>query len=263
MHGKRLLVAAILLPLLYWYIMYLSREYFLFLLGSLSFVAMLEFYAMYRVYGLFRLLCLALGTSLIVISAYVPDFMAKFLALGIMAVFASRLIIKRTPLSSLHDLAAPVVGLLYIPLLLSFQTHLRDLGPEWIIFLYASVWSADSFAYYIGKGIGKTKLYPEVSPNKTVAGAVGSLLGGTLGALLLRMLLVPQIGMYQAAITGVIIGIISIIGDLAESMFKRDAGVKDSGIIIPGHGGILDKIDGALFTGPLLYAMLKIFGMTR
>lgn len=263
MHLKRLFVAAILLPLLYWYVMYLPVQYFLFLLGSISFIAMMEFYSMYRVYGLFRYICLLLGTSLIVVSAYAPDLMAKFLALSVMSVFASRLIIKKTPLSSLNDVAAPVVGMLYIPLFLSFQTYLRNLGPEWIIFLYATVWSADSFAYYIGKGVGEKKLYPEVSPNKTVAGAAGSLIGGTGGALLLKMLLVPQLGIYHAVIIGIIIGIISIIGDLAESMFKRDAGVKDSSIIIPGHGGILDKIDGALFAGPLLYSVLKIFGMIQ
>jgi phosphatidate cytidylyltransferase len=96
-----------------------------------------------------------------------------------------------------------------------------------------------------------------VSPNKTVAGAGGSVIGGMVGALLLRMLIVPQLGLLPALFIGVMVGIISIIGDLVESMFKRDAGVKDSGAIIPGHGGILDKIDGALFAGPFLYCILK------
>ncbi|MBS1233330.1 MAG: phosphatidate cytidylyltransferase, partial [Nitrospirae bacterium] len=112
-------------------------------------------------------------------------------------------------------------------------------------------------AYYIGKSIGKRRLYREVSPNKTVAGAGGSVIGGMVGALLLRMLIVPQLGLLPTLFIGVMVGIISIIGDLVESMFKRDAGVKDSGAIIPGHGGILDKIDGALFAGPFLYWILK------
>jgi phosphatidate cytidylyltransferase len=116
-------------------------------------------------------------------------------------------------------------------------------------------------AYYIGKGIGKRKLYREVSPNKTVAGAAGSLIGGITGALILRALIVPQITASAALFIGATIGIISVIGDLIESMFKRDAGVKDSGIIIPGHGGILDKIDGSLFAGPVLYWVLTALGI--
>jgi phosphatidate cytidylyltransferase len=261
MHLKRLFVAILLLPLLYLYIMYLPRQYFFFLLLSVSFIAMMEFYSMYRVYGIFRYLCLILGTSLLTVSYYAPDLLAKILGLCVMAVLAARLIVKKTPLSSLNDISGPLVGVLYIPLFLSFQIQLRNLGSQWIIFLFATVWAADSMAYYIGKGLGKKKLFPEVSPNKTVAGAVGSLLGGTAGSLLLKILLIPQLDLYRAAFIGIMIGIISIIGDLVESMFKRDAGVKDSSVIIPGHGGILDKIDGALFAGPLLYAMLNIFGM--
>jgi|WetSurSiteA1Bulk_404760.scaffolds.fasta_scaffold00396_5 phosphatidate cytidylyltransferase len=261
MHLKRLFVAILLLPLLYLYIMYLPRQYFFFLLISVSVISMMEFYFMYRVYGILRYLCLILGTSLLTISYYAPDLLAKILGLCVMAVLATRLIVKKTPLSSLNDIAGPLVGVLYIPLFLSFQIQLRNLGPEWIIFLFATVWAADSMAYYIGKGLGRKKLYPEVSPNKTVAGAVGSLLGGTACSLLLKILLIPQLDLYQAAFLGIMIGIISIIGDLVESMFKRDAGVKDSSVIIPGHGGILDKIDGALFAGPMLYAMLNVFGM--
>jgi phosphatidate cytidylyltransferase len=109
----------------------------------------------------------------------------------------------------------------------------------------------------VGKGLGKRKLYREVSPNKTMAGAGGSLIGGMAGALILGTLLVPQLGIVPALFIGLTVGVISVIGDLVESMFKRDAGVKDSGTLIPGHGGILDKIDGSLFTGPILYWLLK------
>jgi phosphatidate cytidylyltransferase len=97
-----------------------------------------------------------------------------------------------------------------------------------------------------------------VSPHKTVAGAAGSVIGGVLAVFILKAVLLPLLTVSSALIIGVIIGIISIIGDLVESMFKRDAGVKDSSTLIPGHGGILDKIDGALFAGPVLYWMLII-----
>ena len=153
--------------------------------------------------------------------------------------------------------------MLYIPGFLSSQTQIRNVGPEWIIFLYATVWASDSAAYYIGKGIGKKKLYQEMSPNKTVAGAVGSVAGGAAGASILKILIVPQLTLPSAAFIGCLIGTISIAGDLVESMFKRDAGVKDSGVLIPGHGGILDKIDGTLFAGPLLYWVLTFKGLLR
>jgi phosphatidate cytidylyltransferase len=173
-----------------------------------------------------------------------------------------RLLIKRDPLSALYDISPPILGLLYIPVLLAFQTWIRKLGPEWIIFLYASVWASDTLAYYLGKWIGKRRLYKDVSPNKTVAGAVGSLIGGLIGVLLLRVTIVSPLTISSAVLIGIMIGTISIVGDLVESMFKRDAGIKDSGVIIPGHGGILDKIDGVLFTSPVLYWILKVMGVT-
>jgi phosphatidate cytidylyltransferase len=261
MHLKRLIVAAVLLPALYFYIMYLPQGYFSFLLISVSLIAMSEFYHMYRVTGIFRYACLLLGISILGVSYMYHDHLMDMAAISVMILMVMRLLLKRDPVTSLADIATPIVGLLYVPLLFSFQAELRKLGPEWVIFLYASVWASDSMAYYIGKGIGKRKLYREVSPNKTVAGAAGSLIGGITGALILRALIVPQITAPEALFIGATIGIISVIGDLIESMFKRDAGVKDSGILIPGHGGILDKIDGSLFAGPVLYWVLTASGI--
>jgi phosphatidate cytidylyltransferase len=185
------------------------------------------------------------------------------IVVSIMAVTVIRLFYRKNPVSSLSDIAPITVGLFYIPGLFSFQVLLRNAGPEWIIFLYASVWVADSLAYYIGRGVGKRRLYEKVSPNKTVAGAVGSVIGGAVGALLLRSIMVRNLSMSDAVLIGIMIGIVSIIGDLVESMFKRDAGVKDSGAIIPGHGGMLDKVDGPLFAGPVLYWVLTVMGIVR
>jgi phosphatidate cytidylyltransferase len=261
MHLKRLIVAAVFLPCLYLYIMYLPEGYFFFLLIIMSGIALSEFYHMYRVSGISKYACLFLGILIIGVSYMYQDRMQDMVAISVMILMVIRLFSRRDPVSSLADLSRPVIGLLYIPLLFSFQGQLRKFGPEWIIFLYASVWASDSMAYYVGKGIGKRKLYREVSPNKTVAGAVGSLIGGVTGVFILKALIVQQITSFAALFIGVVIGIISIIGDLIESMFKRDAGVKESGILIPGHGGILDKVDGALFAGPLLYWFLSAFGI--
>ena len=258
MHRKRLVVAAVLLPLLYLYIMYLPAGYFFVLMASVCLTALSEFYAMYRVTGISKYLGLLAGFAILGVSFFSQGHLMDTVIISAMVIMAARLLFKKDPQSSLHDLAAPLIGILYVPGLILFQSHLRKCGPEWIIFLYATVWASDSMAYYLGKGIGKRKLYREVSPNKTVAGAVGSLVGGAAGALILKATIVPSLDIMSAILTGIIIGAISIIGDLIESMFKRDAGVKDSSIIIPGHGGILDKIDGSLFSGPVLYWLLTV-----
>jgi phosphatidate cytidylyltransferase len=259
---KRLIVAAVLLPVVYLYVMYLPSRYFLFLLIFVSLLAMSEFYSMYHVAGMLRYSCLFFGTCIVGISYISKDLLLDVTILSILAIMGIRLMIKRDPLSALYDISSPILGLLYIPVFLAFQTQIRRLGPEWIIFLYASVWASDTMAYYLGKWIGKRRLYKEVSPNKTVAGAVGSFIGGVIGVLLLRATLVPLLTASSAVLIGIMIGTISIVGDLVESMFKRDAGIKDSGVIIPGHGGILDKIDGVLFASPVLYWILKVMGIT-
>ena len=258
MHRKRLIVAAILLPLLYLYIMRLPAGYFFALTLAMSLTAMSEFYSMYRITGILKYLGLLAGVAVITVSFFSRGHLRDAIIISAMVIMAARLLFRKDPSSSLHDLAAPLIGILYIPGLILFQVQIREIGPEWIIFLYATVWASDSMAYYIGKGIGKRKLYKEVSPNKTIAGAVGSLIGGATGALIMMATIVPSLHATAAVLTGIIIGTISIIGDLIESMFKRDAGVKDSSIIIPGHGGILDKIDGSLFSGPVLYWILMV-----
>jgi phosphatidate cytidylyltransferase len=257
MHSKRLAVSLLVLPLLYLYIMYLPPVFFFFLLLAVSLMALYEFCSMYRLNRTFSYASFLLGSAIVGVSFFEKQYSPDVFIVAAMAIIVMRLLLKRDPSSALADTASPVIGLMYIPGLLSFQGQIRHIGAEWIIFLYATVWASDSLAYYIGKGFGKRRLYREVSPNKTVAGAGGSVIGGVSGAIILRALVVPQVGMVQAIFIGIIVGIVSIIGDLVESMFKRDAGVKDSGSLIPGHGGILDKIDGSLFAGPILYWILK------
>ncbi len=259
MHHKRLAVAAVLLPVFYFCVMKLPEEYFFGLLLTASILAQWEFYSMYRLDGLMKNSGIVFGVLLF--------FGAYFLGYGyillpvIMAILVIRLFGKRDPESALRDTSLAVLAILYVPGLLSFQLLLRHFGPEWIIFLFGCVWLSDSFAYYIGKTIGKRKLYAEVSPNKTIAGAVGSLLGGCLSGWLLNALLVHAMVPWKAVLIGLVIGATTIVGDLVESMFKRDAGVKDSSGIIPGHGGILDKIDGVLFAGPVLYWVSRVSGV--
>lgn len=257
MHLKRVIVAVIFLPAIYFYVMYLPATYFILILVFVSLLAMLEFYSIYHVRGILRYICLLLGSLIIISSQLYEDYFIDILIFSVITILCIRLLSKKNPISALNDISKPIVGILYIPVLLTYQVHLREFGPEWIIFLYASVWMADSIAYYMGTFLGKRKLYKEVSPNKTVAGAIGSLIGGVLASVVLKIIFFPLLGIFSAISMGTIIGSVSIIGDLIESMFKRDAGVKDSGFLIPGHGGILDKIDGILLASPVIYWMIN------
>jgi phosphatidate cytidylyltransferase len=218
---------------------------------------------MYRVKGILRYACLFLGIALLGTSYFSRELLLEMIVFSVLAIMTIRLFLKKDPRSSLQDLSPPLVGLLYIPVLLTFQIKIRNFGPEWIIFLYALVWVSDSMAYYVGKGFGKRRLYTAVSPNKTIAGAVGSVVGGVLCSLFLSYSFIPSLATSSAVVIGIMIGVTTIIGDLVESMFKRDTGIKDSGVIIPGHGGILDKIDGILFGGPVLYFMLLAMGIAQ
>ena len=266
MHLKRLTIAFIVLPLAYFYITKLPAVYFLFLLISVAAVAQYEFYSMYRVKGPLKYTGLVFGA--VTILAFSPQFIFQpfdLFAVLFIVIACMRLFLKRSPESSLLDIATAVTAIIYIPWLLGYQIYLRRQGYEWIIFLYGCVWASDSLAYYMGKGIGRRKLYEAISPNKTVAGAVGSIAGGALGAVILKTVFICSIALplFTAVGLGIIIGAVTIIGDLVESMFKRDAGVKDSSNIFPGHGGVLDKIDGVLFAGPVLYWVAIGFGLMK
>lgn len=253
MHFKRLVIAVILLPLFYVYIMFLPPKYFLFMAVFFSTIALAEFYTMFKIGGLIKYSGILWGAVLLAVFFAKSDFFINTLLLSVLTIIGIRLFIKRDPHSSLFDISLIIMGLLYIPCLLTFQFNLLRTGPAWVVLLYTAVWASDSMAYYVGKGIGKRKLYKEISPNKTVAGAVGAVFGGILGAILIKTTILPQVSISQAVLIGSLVGIATVIGDLSESMFKRDAGVKDSGSIVPGHGGVLDKLDGATFAGPVLY----------
>lgn len=259
MHARRLLVAAIALPLFYVAVSQFPPYIFLALLLLMGLLGQWEFYAMYRTTRALSFLGIAAGGALL-LTPLVPPYLLFVLypllfMLAFMGIATTRLFSIKTPSAALAHLAPALIGILYIPHLLLPQWFLRLRGDEWILFLYGCVWASDSAAYYVGKSIGKRKLYKEVSPNKTVAGGVGSVVGGALVGLLLGWLLMKEVAVPLLAVFGGVIGAVTIVGDLVESMFKRDAGVKDSGSLIPGHGGVLDKIDGVLFAGPVLYWM--------
>jgi phosphatidate cytidylyltransferase len=130
---------------------------------------------------------------------------------------------------------------------------LRTLTPRAVLLLLLLVWGCDSFAYYTGKAFGRRKLAPRVSPNKTWEGTIGGLIGATMiGAAAGTWWVFPEMGPERGALAGALASSAGQLGDLVESMWKRGAGVKDSGIFLPGHGGFYDRVDSLLFAAPVL-----------
>ena len=157
--------------------------------------------------------------------------------------------------ASASEFALAISGLCYVPLLLGHLILTRELphGIQWIFLLLVLVMSGDSIAYYVGSSFGRNKLYPLVSPNKSIEGAVGGLAGSMIGAIIARWTFFPELSVGDCVIAALIMGPLGQMGDLFESLLKRSFGVKDSGTIIPGHGGILDRLDSVLFAAPALY----------
>lgn len=148
-----------------------------------------------------------------------------------------------------------VVGIIYIPLFLSYIVFIRngDNGVLWIFLLLIVVFMGDTGAYYLGSYFGQHKLCPAVSPNKTIEGALGGLAASLVSGALIKYLFFPSLPFGLSLLFFLSIGIAGQVGDLFESQIKRVAHIKDSGAILPGHGGVLDRIDALLFAAPAAY----------
>jgi phosphatidate cytidylyltransferase len=129
--------------------------------------------------------------------------------------------------------------------------------PAAMIGIYILVWVNDTMAYIVGKSIGKNKLYERISPKKTIEGFLGGVVFAVLAGVLMAYFYFEQSLVFWALIA-LLVGVIGTIGDLIESKFKRMAGVKDSGKIMPGHGGILDRLDSIIFVGPFVFLLYQI-----
>lgn len=164
------------------------------------------------------------------------------------------------PAFTFTDLAATLLTPIYAGWLLTHMVLLRQLpgGFNYVLLVLVATWSTDTFAYFVGINLGKRKLAPVISPNKSVEGSAGGVAGSILAALVVG-LADGRLMVMDCVVLGVIIGIVGQLGDLLESAFKRMAGVKDSGKLIPGHGGILDRFDSLYFTAPLVYYYIKLF----
>lgn len=198
-----------------------------------------------------------------------------FFLLAILYFSALFLVIKGKTEGATSNLALSLLGFFYVAGLFSYLILLRELpsqivpdrfaslitsyriGGLWIVYLLLCIWSCDTFAYFIGAPLGKHPLSPRVSPKKTVEGFLGGILGAVAAAFFSHFVFFSSAQLKDLLIISMIVAFVGQVGDLAESLFKRDAKFKDTSNIIPGHGGILDRFDSLLFVSPIVYYYLK------
>jgi phosphatidate cytidylyltransferase len=160
---------------------------------------------------------------------------------------------------------AGIAGPLYVGGLITMLAMLRrdqgESGPPYVLFTLMVAWLGDTGGYFAGRFLGKTKLYEAVSPKKTREGFLGSLAGSACGALLAHFWYLPALPLVDGLVLAVVAGALGQMGDLVESLLKRSTGIKDSGWIVPGHGGILDRIDALLVVSPIVYLYTAWMGV--
>ncbi|MBW1996719.1 MAG: phosphatidate cytidylyltransferase [Deltaproteobacteria bacterium] len=262
MHLKRWLTAIIAIPLVLYLLGPAPRWAFQHFLFLVSVLGLLEFYRISspETPRSLRVVSLILAYPLFYFISRGPLVMILPAAsLWVMVPAILFLFLYRSQRANASEgIGKMLFGFFYVCLPLSLLIFIERYprGELWIVFLLCVVFSTDTGAYYAGRFLGRHRLYPSISPGKTWEGAVGGFLAGILAAVLVSRILPPfelEISMIGLA---AVLSILSQIGDLVESMIKRNHGVKDSGSILPGHGGILDRIDGLLFAIPVLYFFL-------
>jgi phosphatidate cytidylyltransferase len=192
--------------------------------------------------------------------------LAVLIAVALIALAAS--VFVRWPGGEpLASVAITLLGPVYVGCALAFAVFLRSLpGLGFVLLPLVAVWVGDSAAYFAGRAWGKAKLFPAASPGKTVVGGVAGLIGSALAGSLVAALALtrvpgPGVSALGGALIGALVGVAAPLGDVAESVLKREAGVKDSGRLLPGHGGMLDRIDSLLFAFPIAYGLLALLGV--
>jgi phosphatidate cytidylyltransferase len=225
--------------------------------STLALLAMLEYAGLaFASQPRERMLAVAMGTVVVLAAAGGPgSVLLAALVIALIAGFASVVFARPDLDRGLGDLGIILLGVLYVGLLMPHFVWLHRLpdGPQWVTFVIAVGMAGDTAGYFVGRGLGRHKLIPRVSPGKTVEGAVGVVLGSMLAGAVAKALFFPAHDWGQILALAAFMGAIGQVGDLSESVMKRAFGAKESGWIFPGHGGVLDRIDSLLFPVSLVY----------
>ena len=208
--------------------------------------------------------CLALFLMGGIIPEEYKILLIKFMIpVGLISAFTYIIIgnVRRTVI----DVAITVFGLLYIPVMFSFLKLILNLeyGRFYILYVFCGAFISDTFAFLVGSKFGKTKLAPDISPNKTVEGSIGGIVGVIISFILLTLLGNLKLGIYGNIFYWTLIGIAASVagqfGDLTASAIKRYCKIKDFGNIMPGHGGVLDRFDSLMFVAPIVYLFITLY----
>lgn len=261
MHLKRWITGIAALPLVI-YLVVGGPLQFLLLLTAVSLLSLWEYYHIVlspmkdpvtEVFTWLGMIC----APAVLAAAYLGDFALVIMCVGLNLIACGLISIVRFSRNPeiFNAVFRQAAGLIYIPAALSLLIPLRSGsdGWQWILFILFTVFAGDIGAYYVGSYRGRRKLCPAVSPGKTVEGAIGGLAANVLVGSVLKMMIFAQLRWLPCLLLFVSMGVVGQIGDLFESQMKRACGVKDSGALLPGHGGFLDRIDALLFVAPLAY----------
>ena len=260
----RLATAAVAIPALWVFVEYAPPWFFAAVIVLITAIGLSEYFAMAlpthapeRFTGMLLGLVVATG-----VATRDPALRGAAVSLTVIAGFAFLLARHGDLEGAVQRFGLTVLGVLYVGFFLPHVILLRERpdGWRWLLFTIAAVFGSDSGGYFAGRAYGRHKLMPAVSPGKTVEGAAGALVGAVLASLLMQVLVHRALGIEEAVLLGVGMSLLAQFGDLCESALMRAFGAKDSGWIIPGHGGILDRLDSLLFPFVFAYYYAAVSG---
>jgi phosphatidate cytidylyltransferase len=252
---KRVLTAAVLAPFIVYIVLWAPRLTFLAVLTAVALFCFHEFSGIIASYGIDSPGPLGYAAGLVLL--LIPRDATLALALTTLAALTLGLA-GRDLAKGLPRAAALLLGVLYIFGLWRWAIPLRELNRHFLLFALAANWVGDAAAYYAGRAWGRHKLAPRVSPAKTWEGAIASLVASLLFGFLYLTGMIPSVTPIAALLLALAANLAGQFGDLAESAMKRGAGVKDSGGMLPGHGGWLDRVDSSLFALPVIYWLVGL-----
>jgi phosphatidate cytidylyltransferase len=252
---KRVLTALVLIPIVVWVALWANQWIFLGVVAAAALLSYREYDTIAAAYGFGAPGVLGYGAGLVLL-VWNGDAWLVILAA---ALFAIALSMRLENLShALPRASLLIAGLVYVFGAWKCAVGLHTVGPHWLMYALLVSWVGDIGAYYVGRSVGKHRLATRVSPKKSWEGAVASVITAILlaGAYLLHF--VPGVSLLEAVLLTAAANAAGQLGDLCESAMKRGAGIKDSGTILPGHGGFLDRVDSTLFVLPLVYGWILI-----
>jgi len=271
--ARRWLTALILLPILVVALFWGGHGFFVLLLLGVNGLAQWEFLGMFQpeTDAVRRLKAIILGSILLLsfCTAQRATTLCNpsgplFVLVGIVFILFLFYLIAYTHIPDLsRDLMVNILALLYLPLLLGHFVWLRYLsdGQWWVFWVLAVIMAGDTGAFYVGRVWGRAKLYPEVSPGKTWVGVAGGAAAALIAGIAVGRWALPQVSLPALAGLALLLAVVGLLGDLFESMLKRQAQVKDASKLLPGHGGMLDRLDSLLFAAPaVVYIRLFLIG---